>query len=98
MRIVAAFLCCLAVGCSSRATTAPLSDSAFIAVMADLRRLQDSIGRKPDSTTRAAVLRRHRASVADIEATAAFLADHPDRAANVWHAIDKRAVDVHNPK
>lgn len=84
-------------GC--RATpNAPLSDSTFVSVMGDLRHLQDTLGRLPDSSMRAIVLRRYRVTADQVEATARALGDDPDRAANVWHAIDRRANEGRPPR
>lgn len=84
-------------GC--RATpNAPLTDSTFVSVMADLRHLQDTLGRLPDSSRRSIVLRRHRVTADQVEATARVLGEDPDRAANVWHAIDRRANEGRPPR
>ena len=88
----------LASGCTRPETSAPLTDSVFVAVMGDIKRLQDSLGRAPDSAMRGAVLRKHRASAADVEATARIFAEDPEHAAMIWHAIDTRATNTLRPK
>lgn len=44
-----------------------------------------------DSAGRAAVLRRHKVTEAELEATAIVLTTNPKRAREVWEAITKRA-------
>jgi hypothetical protein len=61
--------------------------------MADLRKLQDTMGLRADSAMRSMVLRRHKVSAESLEAAARVLADDPDRASNVWHEIDRKALD-----
>ncbi len=88
----------LALGCDRPETIAPLTDSVFVAVMGDMKRMTDSLGRAPDSAMRAAVLRTHRASAADVETTARVLAEDAEHAAMIWHAIDKRATNPLRPR
>ena len=61
------------------------ADSAFIAAMAELRKLPTGA----DSAARAAVLRRHGLTPATLEQAARELARTPERAAAVWEGIER---------
>lgn len=85
-------------GCGTRAPASPITDSVFVAVMADLRRLQDTMGLKTDSAMRGEVLRRHSVSADDVEAAAKAFATNPDKASQIWHAIDTKSADPRRPR
>lgn len=70
--------------------SAGVADSAFVQTMTELRRVaaapgMDSAGRV---AARAAVLQRRGLTPARLERAARALADDPDHAAEVWHAIE----------
>ena len=69
-----------------------VSDSTFVATMAELQRIQtdgalDSAGRV---AARARVLQRRGLTPDHLERVAQSLADDPERAADLWRAIDER--------
>jgi hypothetical protein len=84
----------LAVACSRGKLAGGVSDSTFVATMAELNRTmggsaRDSAAR---SAARAAVLRKHGVTAEQLEDAARALADDPQRAAAVWQAIEDRAM------
>jgi hypothetical protein len=77
--------------CRNRATgPAPVSDSTFVATMADLYEVNGD--RSLDSSARAAarqrVLTAHGVSSERLEATGRALGTDPERAARVWARLD----------
>ena len=89
-----------AAGCRRSELATGVSDSAFVAVMADLKRVQDAPG--IDSAQRAArrdsVLQSRGLTPAQLEAAALQLARNPGRAQTVWQAIQQRASEPTPPK
>ena len=87
-------------GCGRSQLATGVSDSAFVAVMADLKRVQDAPGM--DSAQRAArrdsVLQSRGLTPAQLEAAARELARNPGRAQTVWQAVEQRAADPNRPK
>jgi hypothetical protein len=84
----------LAAACGRGKLAAGVSDSTFVATMAELNRAmggsaRDSAAR---SAARAAVLRKHGVTAEQLEDAARALADDPERAAAVWQAIEDRAM------
>ena len=81
-----------AAGCRRPQLATGVSDSAFVAVMADLKRVQDAPGM--DSAQRAArrdsILQSRGLTPAELEASARHLAENPSRAQSVWQAIQRR--------
>jgi len=92
--IVLVFLGSVA-GCRRSQLVTGVSDSAFVAVMADLKRVQDAPG--IDSAQRAArrdsILQSRGLTPAQLEAAAQQLAQNPGRAQTVWQAVLQRAAD-----
>ena len=90
-------LVCLgsAAGCGRSQLATGVSDSAFVAVMADLKRVQEAPGM--DSAQRAArrdsILQSRGLTPAQLEAAAKQLAQNPGRAQTVWQAVQQRAAD-----
>lgn len=88
-------LACAVVGCSQRDIVAGVSDSAFVAAMADLRHIEDM---PPDTTARAAarrrILQQRGLTVEQMDRAGRALANDPKRAAAIFDAIQKRAVNV----
>ena len=82
-------------GCRRSELATGVSDSAFVAVMADLKRVQDAPGM--DSAQRAArrdsVLQSRGLTPAQLETAARELARNPTRAQTVWQAVEQRAAD-----
>ena len=76
-----------------------MSDSAFVATMAELRRVNED--RAVDSAARArrreAVLLRRRVTPEQLEQAAEVLANDPARASAVWQAIDRRVAEPDAP-
>ena len=84
-------------GCRRRAEIIEgVSDSAFVATMAELRRLDASAATTTDSaaraSARAAVLQRRGLTRVQLERAAAALADDPKRAQELFAAIDSAAT------
>jgi len=74
-----------------------VSDSTFVAAMADLRRavqpgaaetMRDSAGRQ---AIRDSILRHYHVTAAALESTASHLADHQGHADEIMRAIDRKA-------
>jgi hypothetical protein len=90
-----------AVACRGHRTRpGDLSDSAFVAVMAELRRAiqpggpettRDSAGRQ---AVRDSIMRKYHTSAAAIESTASHLSDPPSRATDILRAIDRKVVSL----
>ena len=83
-------------GCERSQLATGVSDSTFVAVMAELKRVHDAPG--VDSTRRAAqrdsILQRRGLTPAQLEAAAKRLAQNPARAQTVWQAVQRRANDT----
>jgi hypothetical protein len=83
-------------GCHRSELSTGVSDSTFVKVMAELRRVRDTPG--IDSGQRAArrdsTLQKFGLTPAQLEAAAKQLARNPARAQTVWQAIDRRASDT----
>ena len=88
-----------AAGCRRPQLATGVSDSAFVAVMADLKRVQDAPGM--DSAQRAArrdsILQSRGLTPAQLESAARDLADSPTRAQTVWTAIQQRVAEPPTP-
>src|SRR4051812_4869362 len=73
-----------------------VSDTKFVAVMAELKRVRDTPGL--DSGRRAfkrdSILQSQGLTPAQLEAAAKRLADNPVRAQTVWQAVERRANDT----
>ena len=96
---VAAVVLLASAGCRRDEIISGVSDSAFVATMADLRRVQndaslDSARRK---MARDSVLQRRGLTPAEVERAARALARNPDRASAIWQAIDRRAEEPVEP-
>jgi hypothetical protein len=90
-------LACAVVGCARTDIVPGVSDSAFVATMADLRRLEDM---PPDTAPRNAarrkILQQRGLTVDQMDRAGRALANDPKRAAAIFDAIRKRAVNVVN--
>jgi hypothetical protein len=73
-----------------------MSDSAFVAVMAELKHVHEVAGldSAERETRRAAVLERRGVTPAELDTAARELARNPTRAQTVWQAIERRAADI----
>ncbi len=84
----------LTAGCRRAQLAEGISDSTYVAVMAELKRVQDTPGM--DSAQRAArratILQGRGLTPAELEAAARQLAQNPARAQTVWQAIERRAT------
>ena len=84
----------LAGGCRRAELVDGVTDSAFVATMAELRAI--SRAGEGDSASRArarqAVLQRRGLTAERLERAARALADDPERATDVWQAIEVRAA------
>lgn len=73
-----------------------VSDSLFVSVMAELKRVHDAPG--VNSGVRAArrdsILQRRGLTPAQLETAAKRLAQNPARAQTVWQAVERRANDT----
>ena len=81
--------------CQRDAPSSTVSDSAFVAVMAELKRLHETIGldSAERETRRAEILERRGFTPEQLDTVARALAKNPTRAQTVWQAIDRRAAD-----
>ena len=79
-------------GCGKADAAGGVSDSLFVATMAELRAVSGN--RTLDSasvaTQRAAVLRKRGLTAEQLQRAAHALADDPDHASKVWQAIAKK--------
>ncbi len=83
-------------GCNRGELISGVTDSTYVATMAELRRLRQHPG--PDSThnaaARAAVLQRRGLSPEQLERASTVLAQDPDRAVTLWQRIEEHALDT----
>ena len=86
----------LGASCRREPGSGGISDSTFVAVMAELRRVHNTAGL--DSAQRAArrtqILQTRNLTPAQLEVAAKLLAQNPTRAQTVWQAVEKRAADT----
>ena len=89
-----------AASCRRSQLAAGVSDSTFVAVMADLKRVREAPGL--DSAGRAvrrdSILQSRGLTPAQLESAARQLADNPTRAQTVWTAIQRRASEPIKPQ
>jgi hypothetical protein len=73
-----------------------VSDSTFVAVMADLKRVHEATGldSAQRATRRDSILQSRGLTAARLDSAARALARNPTRAQTVWQAIDRRAADT----
>ena len=85
----------IALGCGRSEIVSGVSDSAFVATMAELRQVQQP-GTDNAGITRArqGVLQRRGLTAQQLERAARALAADPNRAASLWAAIDQKASPV----
>lgn len=88
-------LCLALAGCRRHELVPGVSDSLFVATMADLRRLQVPVG---DSAVLAAkrrqVLQQRGLTAEQLESAGRALGTDPERAVAIFQAIDRRAVNA----
>jgi hypothetical protein len=82
------------IACRGNDIVRGVSDSTFVQTMADLRRLPTVI--QGDTSFRVrmrdSILRVHGVTAPQIESAAARLANDPERAAELWNAIEQAAL------
>jgi hypothetical protein len=92
------FLACVLVGCTRRDIVPGVSDSAFVATMVELRRVNDL----PDSAGKAAarrrILQQRGLTVEQMDRAARALANDPKRLADDFDAVTKRGLNTVNTK
>lgn len=93
-------LCALASGCRDSTLATGVSDSTFVAVMAELKRTKDAPGLDSAGrdARRKAILQGRGLTPAQLESAAVQLAKNPTRAQAVWQAIERRALDTASKK
>jgi hypothetical protein len=79
------------VGCRRGEIVEGVTDSTFVATIAELQRVNADakIPRNGRQRARDSVLRKHRVSARSLERAAGVLAGDPERAAELWRAIGK---------
>jgi hypothetical protein len=82
------------VGCARGDIVPGVSDSAFVATMADLRRVDQQADSATKATTRRRILQQRGLSVEQMDEAAKVLARDPKRLSDIFDAIDKRAVNA----
>lgn len=84
---------CVAGACARDRIADGVTDSAFVATMAELERVERTPGLDSSArvAARAAALQRRGLTPAQLEAAAAALADEPERALALYRAIDQKA-------
>lgn len=89
----------LAAGCRP-APRDGVTDSAFVAVLAQLKRVHNATGL--DSAQRAAqrasILQKEGLTAEKLDSAAKRLAQNPTRAQTVWQAVERLAADTTKPK
>ena len=82
--------------CRDSTLATGVSDSTFVAVMAELKRAHDAPGLDSAGrdARRRAILQGRGLTPAQLESAAVQLAKNPTRAQAVWQAIQRRAVDT----
>ena len=83
-------------GCQRSRSANGVSDATFVAVMADLKRVQDAPGLNVSqkAARRDSVLQSRGLTPAQLEQAARELAQNPTRAQTVWQAVQRRAADT----
>ena len=98
--LLAVAVSAFASACRDSTLATGVSDSTFVAVMAELKRTKDAPGL--DSTgrdaRRKAILQGRGLTPAQLESAAVQLAKNPTRAQAVWQAIERRALDTTSKK
>ena len=88
-------LCVALAGCRQRDIVPGVSDSLFVATMADLRRLQVPVGDSAVlASRRRQVLQQRGLTSEQLERAGQALATDPDRAVALFQAIDRRVVNA----
>jgi hypothetical protein len=84
------------IACRSNELVAGVTDSTFVATMAELERVRSNLALDSArrDALRASILTRHRVSGAQMEAAGRALGLDPNRAADVWQAIEAKAADT----
>jgi hypothetical protein len=84
----------LAGGCRRTEIVAGVTDSSFVAVMTDLRRIRSdsSMDSTRRTAARARALQGRGLTVDQLEAAARALASDPKRAVTIWREIDRRVT------
>ena len=87
-------------GCRDSTLATGVSDSTFVAVMAELKRAKDAPGLDSAGrdARRRAILQGRGLTPAQLESAAVQLAKNPTRAQAVWQAIERRALDTASKK
>ncbi|MFN2399531.1 MAG: hypothetical protein ABR543_12965 [Gemmatimonadaceae bacterium] len=82
--------------CSGKAAARSVNDSTFVATMAHLQVISadPSLDSATRSERRRAVLQDQGLTSEDLERAASALADEPERAVNIWTAIDRRIAEL----
>jgi hypothetical protein len=82
--------------CSRDTPSSSLSDTTFVAVMAELKRLHEAVG--IDSATREArraeILKNRGLTPERLDTAARALGANPTKAQAVWQAIERRAAET----
>jgi hypothetical protein len=95
--VLAVATAAFAAGCHSSTLLAPgVSDSTFVSALAALHNV--AIDTAKDSTSkvqaREEVLRRHKVTIPLLEEAARSLAKNPQRAVDLWAAIDRKTASA----
>jgi len=82
--------------CRDSSLATGVSDSTFVAVMAELKRTKDAPGLDSAGrdARRKAILQGRGLTPAQLESAAVQLAKNPTKAQAVWQAIERRALDT----
>jgi hypothetical protein len=82
--------------CRGTEPTSTVSDSIFVAVMAELKRVHEVAGidSAQREARRAEILKKHGLTPARLDTAARALSKNPTRAQTVWQAIERRAADA----
>lgn len=83
------------VGCPGRNQLAGISDSTYVSVMARLHRIEtdDRLSREERDSMRVVVLNEEALTPEQLEAAARVLAQDPQRAQDVWLAIERKSAE-----
>jgi hypothetical protein len=86
----------LAAGCRSAEIVDGVSDSAFVATLAALRRVQSQSGLDSARRTvlRDSILQSRGLTAEALERAASALAESPSRAQRVWRAVERKTAEA----
>ena len=95
---MALFLMLGVMSCNRPAGGVGLDDSTFVATMADLRRIHgdSALSAAQRDSARAKVLQTRGLTPAELDSYARYLAGDPERAVQVWQALERKMINLNS--